>query len=882
MLDRAGMDVWARLNNKLHQDDWMCDLLGVDKSELQFLGADGRPSPNWNGPFNVFHPKVFAYFKRTLAAYRDKFGVYPHFRGVMLNESPGFRFESIKYGYDDTTVGMFERETGVKVPGKTCAERYAYLAEGAGYDKWVAWRCRKVTESLKELVATLRAEGGERLRLQFVIDCDFTKNVSDRWPDYDLAKLHREAGIDLAALKAIEGLDVIPTFHPHMTQSWRMMLDEEYIPYDPRTAETYGHDMPNFFLEEHCNLEIYPSMTIGQGKTAWKNPFWWPYGCNVQGKVDFANYATPHPDNAFALGPMANIVADYDVQDLLHGFWGLPESGAHAEFRRFYDQFRSIPRGKYALLKGWTNDPVAIRVNEKGHYLVNRLWAPVTVTYSVGGEKRQLTLGGFELRYVADAGTVTDVACTVDADYLKTFKATVAKMHTILAANPGRADFKDLMAKIDRAVAEGRYFQAYALTVTRIGREARNAREVAANPWFDWKTGELVYRARNLGTKPFKGGVKATLPAHDWKPLKAFVPLEIPVNGVGECRIPYDCFKDPAGTVPRDHLFRVTLVEGTQEEDQSFQFQGLFAKRDGFEPSGWSGFLRQKWHCSDKALIERLGTNDNATVYTYLFDPEGRYLKFHAEVTEQDFFPPTDASAMYERDSLQLYFDQKNNARNDTGTGYDEDDVVFQVGLLNGTNPTVFQEYPQRKVMDIPVSVVRQGDKTIYDVTFPKETLPFADLKPCHGNVIGAGFLVNDRLRDARGEFSTGYQKGQQYLMPKNWDDLYISYDRPGCQVEALLANRKVVKSAALTEKPQVVGDVFVPEADGIVDFRVGPVWGSLATVTDVAVKGAAIVGEKPTLPAVLAWPKSVELKLQVKKGVKVKVGAKVKMTTEN
>jgi len=878
MLDRAGMDFWARLNNKLHECDWMSRLLGIDKEELQFRGSDGLLSSGYNAEFNAFHPKAFAYFKRIIAAYRDKFGVHPHFRGIMLNEAPGFHFGKIKWGYDDTTVGMFERETGVKVPGKSCAERYAYLAEGPGYEKWVEWRCRKVASSMKELISVLRdGDGFGQLRLQFVIHCDFTRASGELWPDYDPGKLLREAGIDIAALKAIDGLDVIPSFHPNMTQSSRRYLNDEYIPYDPRTAEAYGHDMPNMFIERHCNLEIYPSMTRGQGKDAWKGEFWWPYGCNVPGKVDFQNYATPHPDNAYALSAMAAMVADYDVQDLLHGFWGIPESGAHSEFRRFYHQLRSIPRGRYSLVKGWTNDPVAIRANEKGHYLVNRLWAPVSVSYRVGGEARHVQLAGNELRYFAGGGDVSGVRCEVDAGYLAEFNATLDKMRTILNANPGRADLKSLMAKIDAALAEGRLFQARALTTTRVGREARNARTIAATPWFDWKTGELVFRARNYGRKPFKGGVKAKLPAHDWKPLREFTPLEIPVNGVGECRIPYDCGKNGAGVAARDHQFRISLVEGTSEEDMSYQFNGLFAQRDGLEPSGWSGFLRQRWcYGKDERMLARLGTNDNVTTFRYLFDPEGRYLKFHAEVKEQDFIPPTRSDAMYTHDCLQLYFDQLNNARFDTGTGYDEDDVVFQVGLVDGKKPTVFQEYPLPKIMDIPVSVVRRADgKTVYDVTFPKEVLTFADLRPRHGNVIGAGLLVNDLVKDAEGEFAAGYQSGQQYRTPKNWKDLYISYDRPGCNVQARLANREPVKAPVSAGS---VGDEYVPSANGETTFVIQPEWGSILTLEDVAVDGAEVV-DRPALPAVLAWPKSVKLKLKVKAGVKVKASAHVRIT---
>ena len=878
MLDRAGMDFWARLNHKLRANDWIPRLLGIDKEELQFRGADGLSS-GYNAEFNVFHPTVFAYFKRIVAAYRDKFGVYPHFRGIMLNENPGFHFGSIKWGYDDTTVGMFERETGVKVPGKTCADRYAYLAEGPGYSKWIEWRCRKVTDSLKDLVSVLRdGDGYRHLRLQFVIKCDFTRSAGEQWPDYNPAKLLLEAGIDIAALKAIDGLDVIPSFHPQMTQTKRRYLNDEYIPHDPRTADAYGHDMPNMFIERHSNLEIYPSMTKGQGRGAWKGEFWWPYGCNVQGEVDFQNYATPHPDNAFALAEMAAVVADYDVQDLLHGFWGIPESGAHSEFRRFYRQLRSIPREKFALLKGWTNDPVAIRVNENGYYLVNRLWAPVSVSYRVGGKARTVKLDGNELRYFAGGGNVSDVHCEVDAEYLKDFKATLDKMHTILSANPGREDLKSLMAKIDAAVADGRLFQAYALTTTRVGREARNARAIAATPWFDWKTGELVFRARNYRRKPFKGGVRAKLPAHDWKPLREFTPLDIPVNGVGECRIPYDCAKDGIGTAPRDHLFRFALVEGTSEEEMAFQFDAIFSRRDGLEASGWSGFLRQRWCLGkDEKTLARLGKNDNVTTFSYLFDPDGRYLKFHAEVQEQDFIPPVRPDAMYTHDSLQLYFDQLNNARFDTGTGYDEDDAVFQIGLVDGKTPTVFQEYPLPKKMDIPVSVIRRADgKTVYDVTFPKETLPFADLRPRHGNVIGAGLLVNDRCKDAAGEFSASYQSKQQYNTPKNWKDLYLSYERPGCNALIILADRKPVKASVASGS---VVDEYMPTADGVVSCKVSAEWGSLLTLEDVVVEGAE-VSRRPELPLTLPYPKSAELKLKVKAGVPVKVSAKVKITT--
>ena len=175
------------------------------------------------------------------------------------------------------------------------------------------------------------------------------------------------------------------------------------------------------------------------------------------------------------------------------------------------------------------------------------------------------------------------------------------------------------------------------------------------------------------------------------------------------------------------------------------------------------------------------------------------------------------------------------------------------------------------------VSVIRRADgKTVYDVTFPKEALPFADLRPRHGNVIGAGLLVNDRCKDAAGEFKASYQSKQQYNTPKNWKDLYLSYDRPGCNALISLAGRKPVKASVASGS---VVDEYMPTADGVVSCRVSAEWGSILTLEDVAVEGAE-VSRRPELPLTLPYPKSAELKLKVKAGVPVKVSAKVKITT--
>ena len=100
---------------------------------------------------------------------------------------------------------------------------------------------------------------------------------------------------------------------------------------------------------------------------------------------------------------VASLIADIDVQDFLTGFWGIVESGEHDEWRRFYGQFRQIPRGRYELAKG-PDDPVAVRSGAEGHYLVNREPYPVKVEYVVDGNPETLILRHHEIRFVNGRG----------------------------------------------------------------------------------------------------------------------------------------------------------------------------------------------------------------------------------------------------------------------------------------------------------------------------------------------------------------------------------------------------------------------------------------------------------------------------------------------
>jgi hypothetical protein len=110
-------------------------------------------------------------------------------------------FQSLDWGYDDLTVGMFERETGttVPVPGADAdrfAKRHDWLLANAK-NKWIAWRCDKIAELFRRIVARVRGARGD-LRVYATV--------------FDLGP---EAGLDPAKLSRIDGLALINCRHSY-------------------------------------------------------------------------------------------------------------------------------------------------------------------------------------------------------------------------------------------------------------------------------------------------------------------------------------------------------------------------------------------------------------------------------------------------------------------------------------------------------------------------------------------------------------------------------------------------------------------------------------------------------------------------------------------
>ena len=110
---------------------------------------------------------------------------------------------SIHYGYEDYTIELFEKETGIKVPVAGDAadrfeRRYRWLMANA-YERWVDWRCEKIFRYHCRLARILTAA---RPDLKLYLDCfspNFAEDYSDSdWEERGWLGLIRETGLDPA------------------------------------------------------------------------------------------------------------------------------------------------------------------------------------------------------------------------------------------------------------------------------------------------------------------------------------------------------------------------------------------------------------------------------------------------------------------------------------------------------------------------------------------------------------------------------------------------------------------------------------------------------------------------------------------------------------
>ncbi len=791
-----------------------------DDALEDFASNDSLASGNYG--LNPLHPKVQEAYLKIFRAYREKFGRYKQFKGINLISPIQIAFErGLDSGYSDYNIHLFERETGISIPvpndsKSRFSKRCAWLKQNA-LEKWISWRCEKVRDFHVRLLKELNSDGLSGLKLMIRVKPEekVQGELAKGRASSEVAQSFRERGVDLALLSQVEGLVAMPEIEPNMSRTTDHP-DQQYYCFSPELAKAFeGVKSPALVIQHHSNLECW------KGDSNKINSFWWPAGCCIFNDNTLTHYSTPMPDNKFAMENMAWALAEVDPQFIDHGWWGCPENGDYEDYQRFYKAYLSIPAVPFEKIPG-VNDPVVFRVhNAKSSffglfggsegdwlYLVNKSWQPVKVSFSledgpssllsavdgkdiplVGG-KLSRELKGFEVLVLKSSGriSVRDIVQEPSAESRSSLSAKLSYWERRIAMGKKLFGVEDPASRQTLDMAK-EFFAAGKLTLAERRLQSDSLLKLEKSLACDLRArlsldGRVSVKFVNTGDDEVSGSVKLL----DWPKWTKMQPAGMEGSfsklKPGEAFDAVFEFKGPGfpERLEQDFKFELSL-DGRSPFVKTVKIAPMLSLKasPGKDSSAWGP--ADAWYYIDSKDNILCGKSDDPRrsheFKHYKASLASRWsqdgLALTVVVEDGDLITPAYEGSMYSEDSLQVYFDQGNSKAQE----YDENDLIYQIGLVNGRGKAWREqtpsELPKGLAKDVKVSVKRQEGKTCYEILFPASE--FTRVKLESGAMLGFSIQVNNRDKASYGTVHSKISTSASppYLSPWAWRDLILS-----------------------------------------------------------------------------------------------------------
>ncbi len=386
MADRFSKEIWAqRYRGPNPGGNDMFQFLKNGKFRVRPYGGSGVPGSKAHvGPeFNPLHPAVQ---KVMLGMYKDwlkQYGKYPALGGVLLDlglswgglpQADSYSFDRLFGGYGDFTVGLFEKATGVKVPGdpedpERFAKRYKFLTSSAMRGKWIRWRCEQIRDKIVMPIYRLVKRTRPDLKLEIGIGSASSMDVGSPLMGADMNWMEAalRCGIDVRMYKGLK--DVVFVRHGVNWQSITKCYPFDYL-------DKYWPSPPGF--EDYGVSAITSSYweMFSHGHIVKPVAKIWP-----EVKPNLLPVRTIVDARGGALAYAAQALQKMDIKRLYVSGTGNPATFGHERYViPFFRAFRMLPVVTFGDVPG-LSDPVRARwKNIDGKtffYLVNA--SPVAV-----------------------------------------------------------------------------------------------------------------------------------------------------------------------------------------------------------------------------------------------------------------------------------------------------------------------------------------------------------------------------------------------------------------------------------------------------------------------------------------------------------------------
>lgn len=734
------------------------------KEAPELFSADNTLATVRFRALNPIHPRSIATFRKIFRACLERYQTSPMFQGIDYQATEPLHFSSPKFGYGDYNASLYREETGSALPEFTGRERFQKRYEWLRANEWSAWlewRCRKVTALAGELVRELK---GKKLILRVTIGrvapAMAEELAKGLLPDLD--RHYREQGLDLKALAAIPNLIVLPDIRPNFTRVHNSKSDERVLNFSDALFSLWKiPGIRNAQITLHDNLEIYSGSN---------NYVHVPTSRGTK-SLAIAAFSTPLPDDAFVLENLAWLTAQCDPLMINHGWWGNPETGAYEKFRGFYRAFSEIPELPFAPAPG-VNDPVFVRQNGKTLYLVNLCaWParaklagerPFHLTDAVSGEKvdpADLKLDGYELR-VLHQDQAIPVTRVLQEPPARLLEMVAKRMERLPKTLPAAVHARELYRQ-NRPAATW-----YALQHATL-KPYFAVPELSVKPRFSPDGKTLILNVQNPAGQPVESTFSLTDLPKGWQVEENSKTVNLPAGA--EKTLQFRIQKKESSS--EKFRLRLRSVTAGKEELLTLLFQPVIAKRLSLSPSNISfpdSAAKYPLACvqSDREFDRNGNSAANCSVG---WSPEG--IAVAIRLADRDFLPPPPEKPFWEYDSVVVYFNQKENAR-EGRKSYDADDLAFQIAQVAERPVVLLMGKKQSQCDRVNVRIAHADDRTEYTLFFPAELFPDLKLQPD----ARCGFSLEGINRDRSGQravFSLSPEHPHQN--PFLWNNLILA-----------------------------------------------------------------------------------------------------------
>lgn len=348
------------------------------RASVANVGPDGRtwleshpPERGLAPSYNPLLPAVQAAMLGVVRELVERYGNHPSFGGLALHlpSSSFARAPGMAWGLDDQTLARFAADSGLTMPSAaTRAANWRGEFVASHRQAWLAWRARQMSAFYAELRLALAAAGPERrLYLAPIGSAADQLGMSARavlLRQERTDELALDAGLDLAALEAVPGLNVLhmrvsPTPEDDVGRWADNELGQAFFGRPGQAAESA--------LLWHSPQRMRLASFAARLPTHGERPFFWQ--------------ASPGGDEHRRC--LAQSLAAADTAAFFEGGWMLT-AGQDAGLRGFITAFRALPAGAFETVAD-AGQPVVVRLRSEEDatyaYFVND--SPWTATASV-------------------------------------------------------------------------------------------------------------------------------------------------------------------------------------------------------------------------------------------------------------------------------------------------------------------------------------------------------------------------------------------------------------------------------------------------------------------------------------------------------------------